>query len=231
MKTIGLIGGMSWQSTSSYYRAINQGVKQALGGFHSAKIAMVSVDFAEIQSLQQQGKWSETGNLLAAAARQVEAAGGDFIMLCTNTMHKVADQIEAAVSIPLLHIADATASKLKNDNVSKVGLLGTKFTMEQDFYKGRLQNQHGIEVIVPNEVDQQLVHDVIYNELVQGVISDQSRRRYVEIISKLSEQGAQGVILGCTEIGLLISQEDTATKLFDTTGIHSFAAVEKALAE
>ena len=138
MKTIGLIGGMSWQSTSSYYRAINQGVKQALGGFHSAKIAMVSVDFAEIQSLQQQGKWSETGNLLAAAARQVEAAGGDFIMLCTNTMHKVADQIEAAVSIPLLHIADATASKLKNDNVSKVGLLDTKFTMEQDFYKGRL---------------------------------------------------------------------------------------------
>jgi aspartate racemase len=231
MKTIGLIGGMSWQSTSSYYRAINQGVKQALGGFHSAKIAMVSVDFAEIQSLQQQGKWSETGNLLAAAARQVEAAGGDFIVLCTNTMHKVADQIEAAVSIPLLHIADATASKLKNDNVSKVGLLGTKFTMEQDFYKGRLQNQHGIEVIVPNEVEQQWVHDVIYNELVQGVISDQSRQRYVEIISKLSEQGAQGVILGCTEIGLLISQEDTATKLFDTTGIHSCAAVEKALAE
>jgi aspartate racemase len=231
MKTIGLIGGMSWESTSSYYRAINQGVKQALGGFHSAKIAIVSVDFAEIQRLQQQGKWSETGNLLAAAARQVEAAGGDFIVLCTNTMHKVAGQIEAAVSIPLLHIADATASKLKNDNVSKVGLLGTKFTMEQDFYKGRLQNQHGIEVIVPNEVEQQWVHDVIYNELVQGVISDQSRQRYVEIISKLSEQGAQGVILGCTEIGLLISQEDTATKLFDTTGIHSFAAVEKALAE
>jgi aspartate racemase len=231
MKTIGLIGGMSWESTSSYYRAINQGVKQALGGFHSAKIAIVSVDFAEIQRLQQQGKWSETGNLLAAAARQVEAAGGDFIVLCTNTMHKVAGQIEAAVSIPLLHIADATASKLKNDNVSKVGLLGTKFTMEQDFYKGRLQNQHGIEVIVPNEVEQQWVHDVIYNELVQGVISDQSRQRYVEIISKLSEQGAQGVILGCTEIGLLISQEDTATKLFDTTGIHSCAAVEKALAE
>ena len=231
MKTIGLIGGMSWESTSSYYRAINQGVKQALGGFHSAKIAMVSVDFAEIQSLQQQGKWSETGNLLAAAARQVEAAGGDFIVLCTNIMHKVAGQIEAAVSIPLLHIADATASKLKNDNVSKVGLLGTKFTMEQDFYKGRLQNQHGIEVIVPNEVEQQWVHDVIYNELVQGVISDQSRQRYVEIISKLSEQGAQGVILGCTEIGLLISQEDTATKLFDTTGIHSCATVEKALAE
>jgi aspartate racemase len=231
MKTIGLIGGMSWESTSSYYRAINQGVKQALGGFHSAKIAIVSVDFAEIQRLQQQGKWSETGNLLAAAARQVEAAGGDFIVLCTNTMHKVAGQIEAAVSIPLLHIADATASKLKNDNVSKVGLLGTKFTMEQDFYKGRLQNQHGIEVIVPNEVEQQWVHDVIYNELVQGVISDQSRQRYVEIISKLSEQGAQGVILGCTEIGLLISQEDTATKLFDTTDIHSCAAVEKALAE
>jgi aspartate racemase len=231
MKTIGLIGGMSWESTSSYYSAINQGVKQALGGFHSAKIAMVSVDFAEIETLQQQGKWNETGDFLAVAARQVEAAGGDFIVLCTNTMHKVADQIEAAVSIPVLHIADATASQLKADDISKVGLLGTRFTMEQDFYKGRLQNQHGIEVIVPNEVDQQLVHNVIYNELVQGVINDQSRLRYVEIISKLSEQGAQAVILGCTEIALLIGQEDTSVKLFDTTDIHSRSAVEKALAD
>ena len=222
---------MSWESTSSYYSTINQGVKQALGGFHSAKIAMVSVDFAEIESLQQQGKWSQTGELLAVAARQVEAAGGDFIVLCTNTMHKVADQIEAAVSIPVLHIADATAKTLKTDDISKVGLLGTKFTMEQDFYKGRLQNQHGIEVIVPNEVDQQLVHDVIYNELVQGVINDQSRIRYVEIISKLSEQGAQGVILGCTENALLISQDDTSVKLFDTTDIHSRSALEKALAD
>jgi aspartate racemase len=231
MKTIGLIGGMSWESTSSYYSTINQGVKQALGGFHSAKIAMVSVDFAEIESLQQQGKWSETGDLLAVAARQVEAAGGDFIVLCTNTMHKVANQIEAAVSIPVLHIADATAKTLKTDDISKVGLLGTKFTMVQDFYKGRLQNQHDIEVVVPNEVDQQLVHDVIYNELVQGVTSERSRQHYVDIISKLSGQGAQGVILGCTEIALLISQEDTAVKLFDTTGIHSRAAVEKALAD
>jgi aspartate racemase len=231
MKTIGLIGGMSWESTSSYYSAINQGIKQALGGFHSAKIAMVSVDFAEIESLQRQGNWNETGDLLAAAARQVEAAGGDFIVLCTNTMHKVADQIEAAVSIPVLHIADATASKLKTDDISKVGLLGTKFTMEQDFYKGRLQNQRGIEVIVPSKVDQQLVHNVIYNELVQGVINEQSRLRYVEIISKLSEQGAQGVILGCTEIALLVSKKDTSVKLFDTTDIHSHAAVEMALAD
>ena len=192
---------------------------------------MISVDFAEIESLQQQWKWSQTGELLAVAARQVEAAGGDFIVLCTNTMHKVADQIEAAVSIPVLHIADATAKKLKTDDNSKVGLLGTKFTMEQDFYKGRLQNQHGIKVIVPNEVDQQLVHNVIYNELVQGVINDQSRLRYVEIISKLSEQGAQAVILGCTEIALLISQDDTSVKLFDTTDIHSRSAVEKALAD
>jgi aspartate racemase len=231
VKIIGLIGGMSWQSTVSYYQLINQGVSDALGGFHSAKIIMVSVDFAEIESLQRQGNWNETGDLLAAAARQVEAAGGNFIVLCTNTMHKVADQIEAAVSIPVLHIADATAKKLKTDDISKVGLLGTRFTMEQDFYKGRLQNQHGIEVIVPNEVDQQLVHNVIYNELVQGVINDQSRLRYVEIISKLSEQGAQAVILGCTEIALLISQEDTPVKLFDTTDIHSRAAVETALAD
>jgi aspartate racemase len=229
MKTIGLIGGMSWESTSSYYSAINQGVKQALGGFHSAKIAMESVDFAEIERLQRQGKWRETGDLLAAAARQVEAAGGDFIVLCTNTMHKVAGQIEAAVSIPLLHIADATASKLKTDDISKVGLLGTKFTMEQDFYKGRLQNQHSIEVIVPAEADQSIVHDVIYQELVHGKVLDESRKQYVEIIAALQSNGAQAAILGCTEIAMLVGQDDTAVQLFDTTQIHAQAAVNIAL--
>jgi aspartate racemase len=229
VKIIGLIGGMSWQSTVSYYQLINQGVSDALGGFHSAKIIMVSVDFAEIESLQQQGRWNETGDLLAAAARQVEAAGGDFIVLCTNTMHKVADQIEAAVSIPVLHIADATASKLKTDDIIKVGLLGTRFTMEQDFYKGRLQNQHGIEVLVPPEADQSIVHDVIYQELVHGKVLEESRKQYVEIIAALQSNGAQAVILGCTEIAMLVGQDDTDVQLFDTTQIHAQAAVNIAL--
>ncbi|MFT6757767.1 MAG: aspartate racemase [Chitinophagales bacterium] len=231
MKTIGLIGGMSWESTRTYYSAINQGIKQALGGLHSAKIAMVSLDFAEIENLQRLGKWTETGDLLVTSAQQVEAAGADFIVLCTNTMHKVVDQIEAAVTIPILHIADAIASEMKAAGISKVGLLGTKFTMEQDFYKGRLQQMHSIDVIVPNEDDQLVVHNVIYQELVLGVVNNESRQRYIEIITKLSEQGAQGVILGCTEIALLVEQNDTSVLLFDTTGIHSQAAVEIALAD
>jgi aspartate racemase len=231
VKTIGLIGGMSWESTRTYYSAINQGIKQALGGLHSAKIAMVSLDFAEIENLQRLGKWTETGDLLVTSAQQVEAAGADFIVLCTNTMHKVVDQIEAAVTIPILHIADAIASEMKAAGISKVGLLGTKFTMEQDFYKGRLQQMHSIDVIVPNEDDQLVVHNVIYQELVLGVVNNESRQRYIEIITKLSEQGAQGVILGCTEIALLVEQNDTSVLLFDATGIHSQAAVEIALAD
>jgi aspartate racemase len=231
VKTIGLIGGMSWESTRTYYSAINQGIKQALGGLHSAKIAMVSLDFAEIENLQRLGKWTETGDLLVTSAQQVEAAGADFIVLCTNTMHKVVDQIEAAVTIPILHIADAIASEMKAAGISKVGLLGTKFTMEQDFYKGRLQQMHSIDVIVPNEDDQLVVHNVIYQELVLGVVNNESRQRYIEIITKLSEQGVQGVILGCTEIALLVGQSDTSVLLFDTTGIHSQAAVEIALAD
>ena len=222
---------MSWESTRTYYSAINQGIKQALGGLHSAKIAMVSLDFAEIENLQRLGKWTETGDLLVTSAQQVEAAGADFIVLCTNTMHKVVDQIEAAVTIPILHIADAIASEMKAAGISKVGLLGTKFTMEQDFYKGRLQQVHSIDVIVPNEDDQLVVHNVIYQELVLGVVNNESRQRYIEIITKLSEQGAQGVILGCTEIALLVEQNDTSVLLFDTTGIHSQAAVEIALAD
>nr|WP_320135724.1 aspartate/glutamate racemase family protein [uncultured Amphritea sp.] len=229
MKTIGLLGGMSWESTASYYKAINQGVKAQLGGLHSAKLAMLSVDFAEIEVLQQRGDWQQAGAMLAQAAQAVEAAGADFFLIGTNTMHKVAPQIEAAVSIPLLHIADATAVQLKADNITTVGLLGTRFTMEQDFYRGRLTDHHGIEVRVPDEDARQLVHNIIYDELCQGQISDSSRQAYVDIIAELAKQGAQAVILGCTEIALLVNQADTSVPLYDTTAIHSAAAVSLAL--
>lgn len=230
MKTIGLLGGMSWESTVSYYRAINTGIKDQLGGFHSAKIALYSVDFAEIETLQSQGDWQQAGVILAQAAQAVEAAGADFFLIGTNTMHKVAAQAEAAVSIPLLHIADATAAQLKTDGVETVGLLGTRFTMEQDFYKGRLTDKHGIRVLVPNENAQDVVHRVIYEELCQGKVSDASRKEYVQIIEALSAKGAQAVILGCTEIALLVNQSDTVTPLYDTTAIHAAAAVQLALA-
>ncbi|WP_417228034.1 aspartate/glutamate racemase family protein [Amphritea sp.] len=229
MKTIGLLGGMSWESTASYYKAINQGVKAQLGGLHSAKLAMLSVDFAEIEVLQQQGDWQQAGAILAQAAQAVEAAGADFFVIGTNTMHKVAAQVEAAVSIPLLHIADATAVQLKADNMATVGLLGTRFTMEQDFYRGRLTDHHGIEVLVPDEAARGLVHNIIYDELCQGQISDSSRQVYVDIIAELAKQGAQAVILGCTEIALLVKQKDTSVPLYDTTAIHSAAAVNLAL--
>lgn len=230
MKTIGLLGGMSWESTVSYYRAINTGIKDQLGGFHSAKIALYSVDFAEIETLQSQGDWQQAGVILAQAAQAVEAAGADFFLIGTNTMHKVAAQAEAAVSIPLLHIADATAAQLKTDGVETVGLLGTRFTMEQDFYKGRLTDKHGIRVLVPNKNAQDVVHRVIYEELCQGKVSDASRKEYVQIIEALSAKGAQAVILGCTEIALLVNQSDTVTPLYDTTAIHAAAAVQLALA-
>ncbi|WP_290701943.1 aspartate/glutamate racemase family protein [Amphritea sp.] len=230
MKTIGLLGGMSWESTVSYYRAINSGIKDQLGGFHSSKLALYSVDFAEIETLQSQGDWQQAGVILAQAAQAVEAAGADFFLIGTNTMHKVAAQAEAAVSIPLLHIADATAAQLKADGVERVGLLGTRFTMEQDFYKGRLTDKHGIRVLVPDENAQDVVHRVIYEELCQGKISDSSRKAYVKIIEDLSAGGAQAVILGCTEIALLVSQSDTAIPLYDTTAIHATAAVKLALA-
>lgn len=230
MKTIGLLGGMSWESTVSYYRAINTGIKDQLGGFHSAKIALYSVDFAEIETLQSQGDWQQAGVILAQAAQAVEAAGADFFLIGTNTMHKVAAQAEAAVSIPLLHIADATAAQLKTDGVETVGLLGTRFTMEQDFYKGRLTDKHGIRVLVPNENAQDVVHRVIYEELCQGKVSDASRKEYVQIIEALSAKGAQAVILGCTEIALLVNQSDTVMPLYDTTAIHAAAAVQLALA-
>lgn len=229
MKTIGMLGGMSWESTASYYKALNTGVKEKLGGLHSAKISLFSVDFDEIEKLQHAGQWSETADILARAAQSVEAGGADFLLICTNTMHKVAPEIEAAINIPLLHIADATAEKLIADGVKTVGLLGTRFTMEQDFYKGRLEEKYGIEVLVPDEQQRQTVHDVIYNELCLGEINDHSRAEYLSIIASLKSRGAEAVILGCTEIALLVQQSHTDVPLFDTTQIHAEGAVELAL--
>ena len=229
MKTIGLIGGMSWESTSLYYSAINQGVRESLGGLHSAKICLYSVDFHQIEQLQHQGKWQETADILAKAAQAVEAGGADIFLICTNTMHKVAAEIQAAVNIPLLHIADATAKKLLDDGVTKVGLLGTAFTMQQEFYKGRLTKEFGIEVLVPNAAQQIMAHEVIYQELCLGEIKLDSKQKYLEVIQSLYNQGAQAVILGCTEITLLVQQKDTQVPLYDTTAIHAQSAVAVAL--
>lgn len=229
MKTIGMIGGMSWESTVSYYQALNEGIKAELGGLHSAKICLYSVDFSEIESLQHQGKWDETAVILSKAAQSVEAGGADCLLICTNTMHKVAPQIEEQITIPILHIADATAEQLLSDGVTKVGLLGTRFTMEQDFYKRRLVDKFGIEVLVPNEGDRDVIHTVIYSELCQGVVSAESRERYLEVVDRLSSQGAQAVILGCTEIALLINQQHTDIPLYDTTKIHADYAVKWAI--
>ncbi|MCW8090947.1 aspartate/glutamate racemase family protein [Alteromonas sp. ASW11-130] len=229
MKTIGLIGGMSWESTASYYRLINTLVKQKLGGLHSAQIVVVSVDFAVIESCQQKGDWEKAGGLLAKAAQQIQAAGADFLILCTNTMHCVSAAIEDAVSIPMLHIADATGIKLKKQGLTTVGLLGTAFTMQQPFYKDRLKNQFGLDVLIPNARDQELVHRVIFNELCQGKFNNQSKQSYLRILEQLHQEGAEGIILGCTEIGLLIEQEDTEVPLFDTAQLHAEFAVDEAL--
>jgi aspartate racemase len=228
MKTIGLLGGMSWESTEHYYRLINEGTRNALGGLHSAPIAMFSVDFQEIEELQHEGNWDATATLLASRAAQIEAAGADMLLICTNTMHRVADEIAAAVSIPLLHIADATATTIKESGARTVGLLGTKFTMEQDFYKGRLEH-HGLEVVVPSEADRDIVHRIIYEELCLGQVKAESRDEYLRIIDDLSKRGAEAVIAGCTEIGLLVKQEHTTVPLFDTTMIHAQQAVVEAL--
>lgn len=225
MKTIGLIGGMSWESTSSYYQLINQGVKEALGGLHSAKIVLVSLDFAEVEALQSSGNWDQAAEMLIDAALRLQAAGADAIMICTNTMHKVAENLEAQIDLPLVHIADATAKVLVNDGVETVALLGTAFTMQEDFYLGRLV-RCGLKVIAPIQADRQLVHQVIYQELCVGQIREESRRDYLSIIDSLAEKGAQAVILGCTEIGLLVSQQHTDIRLYDTTAIHARAAVE-----
>ncbi|MFZ6039875.1 aspartate/glutamate racemase family protein [Vibrio natriegens] len=229
MKTVGMVGGMSWESTASYYKALNEGVKSRLGGLHSAKICLYSVDFDEIEKLQHQGKWSETALILAEAAKSVERGGADFLMICTNTMHKVVPEIESQISIPILHIADATAESLVQNGVTKVGLLGTRFTMEQDFYKGRISEKFGIDVVVPTADEQTVVHDIIYQELCLGEIKSESRDRYLKIIANLHAQGAQAVILGCTEIALLVKQSDTTVPLYDTTEIHAAHGVEWAL--
>ncbi|ELX10165.1 aspartate/glutamate racemase [Janthinobacterium sp. HH01] len=231
MKTIGLIGGMSWESTVPYYRQINETVKQHLGGLHSAKVVLYSVDFHEIERLQHAGDWDAAGAVLADAARSLRAAGADFLVLCTNTMHKVAPAIEAAVDIPLFHIADPTAAEIKHAGLHKIGLLGTRFTMEQAFYKDRLRERHGLDVVVPEQHDRDIVHRIIYEELCLGRIVDNSRDEYRRIIAGLVEQGAQAIILGCTEISLLVAQRDAAVPLFDTTAIHARKAAEWALAQ
>jgi aspartate racemase len=229
VKTIGLIGGMSWESSIEYYRIINEATKAKLGGLHSAKSLMVSVDFAEIEILQHQGKWVDAAQVLIETAKDLENGGADFIVLCTNTMHKVADDIQANVNIPLLHIADATAQLVKQAGIQKIGLLGTRFTMEEEFYKGRLARKYGLSVSVPPAPQREIVHRVIYDELVLGKIEQNSKEQYVDIIRQMIDQGAEGIILGCTEIGLLIHEQDSSVPLFDTTRIHAEAAVEYAL--
>ncbi|MEU2514228.1 aspartate/glutamate racemase family protein [Streptomyces syringium] len=230
MRTIGLIGGMSWESTAEYYRILNERTRERLGGLHSARCVLYSVDFAEIEQLQVQGRWAEAGEVLAAAARSLEAAGADLLLICTNTMHKVADSVEAAVSVPLLHLADATADAVRAAGLRRVGLLGTAFTMEQDFYRGRLA-AGGLDVRVPDSEGRALVHRVIYEELCLGVVRDASRAAYRQVVEDLVAEGAEGVILGCTEIELLIGPEDSPVPVFPTARLHAEAAVDAALAQ
>ncbi|WP_289096126.1 aspartate/glutamate racemase family protein [uncultured Pseudoalteromonas sp.] len=229
MKTIGLIGGMSWESTQSYYQLLNQGVKNKLGGLHSAKIVLVSLDFAEIAVLQQQQDWPQMAEVLIKAAKQVEAAGADYLLICTNTMHKLAEQVQAAVAIPLLHIADAVGENLIQHNFKKVALLGTQFTMEQDFYKQRLADKFAIDVLIPDTQGRETVHRVIYDELCKGIISPESKTEYLTIIDDLTQQGAEAIILGCTEIALLVQQSDTSIPLLDSTALHCAMALENSL--
>jgi len=229
MKTIGLIGGMSWESSQEYYRIINETVEETMGGLHSAKSLMYSFDFEEIEKLQHQGDWDKLTELMIEAAKDLEKGGADFVIICTNTMHKMADEVQKNIQIPLLHIADATAEKIKEKGINKIGLLGTKFTMEEDFYKGRLIDKYEIKVIIPNEEERQIVHKVIYNELCLGKINQSSKKKFKKIIQNLISNGAEGIMLGCTEIPLLIKQEDVEVPLFDTTTIHAKYAVENAL--
>jgi aspartate racemase len=231
MRTIGLIGGMSWESSAEYYRLINEAVKVRLGGLHSARSVLLTVDFAAIEAMQMAGRWDEAGAVLAEAARNLERASADCLVLCTNTMHKVADVITAAVAIPFIHIADATAAAIQARGLRRIGLLGTRFTMEEMFYRGRLADQHGLEVLVPEADDRVIVNRVIYEELCLGAIREDSRAQYRVIMNRLVERGAEGIILGCTEITLLVTQADSAVPLFDTTRLHALAAVDFALAE
>ncbi len=229
MKTIGLIGGMSWESSAEYYRLINEGVRERLGGLHSARSLMYSLDFAELEVLQREDRWQEAAEMLCDAASRLEAGGADFIVICANTMHKVAPAIQAAVHIPLLHIADGTAERVKAQGIKRVGLLGTRFTMEQDFYTGRLTEKYGLRVILPEAAERERVHRVIYDELCLGKINPASRSEYAAIMDRMVRAGAEGIILGCTEIGLLVHDEDCRAPLFDTTRIHADAAVDYAL--
>jgi aspartate racemase len=230
MKTIGFIGGMSWESSIEYYRIINETVRVKLGGLHSARSIMYSVDFADIESLQRQGKWTAATELMIAAARYVEQGGADFLVICTNTMHKMADEVERRIHIPLFHIADATAEVIKNRGFQRVGLLGTRFTMEEHFYRGRLVEKHGLDVTIPSEAEREIVHRVIYDELCMGEVRPSSKEQYIQIMGHLVREGAEAIILGCTEIGLLVHDEDSTVPLFDTTRIHALAAVDYALA-
>lgn len=231
MRTIGLIGGMSWESSAEYYRLINTAVKERLGGLHSARSLMLTVDFAAIEAMQVAGRWDEAGDALAEAARSLERGGADCVVLCTNTMHKVADAITAAVGIPLIHIADATAEAIRASGIGRVGLLGTRFTMEESFYKSRLSERHGLAVLVPEAEDRAVVNRVIYEELCLGVVRPESRAHYRAAMARLVERGAEGIILGCTEITLLVDASDSAVPLFDTTRLHALAAVAFALSQ
>jgi aspartate racemase len=231
MKTIGMIGGMSWESSLEYYRIINEAVKARLGGLHSAKSLIFSFDFAEIETLQMAGDWAKATEMMIQVAQQLEQGGADFVIICTNTMHKMADDVQASIDIPLLHIADATGTVIQAQNLHKIGLLGTNFTMEEDFYKGRLEEKFGLDVIVPEKPERQIIHNIIYDELCLGITKADSRARYRQIMADLIASGAEGIILGCTEIGLLVNQEDSTVPLFDTTVIHAKTAVAYALEE
>jgi len=230
MKRIGLLGGMSWESTLQYYRLLNRGINHKMGGLHSADIIMHSIDFGPVEKCMQQGNWQEIEKILGSAVISLERGGADFFLICTNTMHKLAPQLEDRVNIPLLHIADASAEQLKKNSVAKVGLLGTQFTMEENFYTGRLQDKHGLQVLIPGKRDREIVNRVIFDELCCGKVRDTSRQQYYRIISQLKDNGAEAILLGCTEIGLLLDQQDIELKLFDTTHIHAAKAVEYALA-
>jgi aspartate racemase len=229
MKTIGMIGGMSWESSIEYYRIINETVRTELGGLHSAKSIMYSVEFAEIEALQHQDRWDDAARIMISAARNIENGGADFGLICTNTMHKLYEIVQQSINIPMLHIADATAESIKAGGIQKIALLGTRFTMEETFYKGRLVENYGLEVIIPSSDDMEIVHRIIYDELCAGIIQSDSKQKYADIIDRLVKEGAEGIILGCTEIGLLVKQEDSPVPLFDTTEIHAKAAVRYAL--
>ena len=229
MKTIGMIGGMSWESSIEYYRIINETVREELGGLHSAKCIMYSVEFAEIEALQHQDRWDDAAQIMIAAARSIENGGADFGLICTNTMHKLYDILQQSIKIPMLHIADPTAEAIQARAMNRIALLGTRFTMEEKFYKGRLEKKYGLEVMIPSAAEMEIVHTVIYHELCSGIINSESKQKYADIIRRLVKEGAEGIILGCTEIGLLVNQEDSLVPVFDTTEIHAKAAVKYAL--